>query len=71
MVPELDARLWEASGPAQDQPDVLQALRAAIRSGQIRKLTLLFRDGLRADIERSHALRFWRRDSSLLDEGSQ
>jgi hypothetical protein len=28
---------------------------------------LLFRDGLRADVRRSQTLRFWRRDTELLD----
>jgi len=47
--------------------DSLQQLRAALRARRISRLTILFRDGLRADVERSHALRFWRRNSSFLD----
>lgn len=47
--------------------DCLRTLRAALRAERVSSLTLLFRDGLRADIRRSHALRFWRRDSRLLD----
>ncbi len=39
----------------------LEALRAATRSGRLRRLTLLFRDGVRAELARRHALRFWRR----------
>ena len=55
----------------QDDPaflhDCLRQLRAALRSKRITHLTILFRDGLRADVERSHALRFWRRESRLFD----
>ncbi len=56
---------------AQDSPEFLQDclrhLRVAVRAKRISRLTLLFRDGLRADVERSHAFRFWRRDSQLFD----
>jgi len=45
----------------------LQKLREALRSGRLSSLTLLFRDGLRAHIRRSHALRVWRRSSRLLE----
>lgn len=47
--------------------DCLNALRAALRSDRVDRLTLLFRDGCRADIRRSHALRFWRRASALFE----
>lgn len=54
-----------------DSPELLerclQELRAALRSGQVSHITLLFRDGLRADVRRSHALRVWRRNSPLLN----
>lgn len=54
-----------------DSPDLLerclQELRAALRGGQVSHISLLFRDGLRADVRRSHALRFWRRNSPLLN----
>jgi hypothetical protein len=49
----------------------LQALRDALRSGRLSSLTLLFRDGLRAHVRRSHSLRFWRRSHRLLDEAMQ
>ncbi len=56
--------------PAHDDPGFLEhclaELRAALRDHRLRQLTLLFRDGLRADVARTHALRFWRRDSGLL-----
>ncbi len=45
----------------------LQKLREALRSGRLGSLTLLFRDGLRAHVRRSHALRVWRRGSRLLE----
>ncbi|MGB5626247.1 MAG: hypothetical protein WBM61_10975 [Woeseiaceae bacterium] len=47
--------------------DCLRQLRAALREKRLNQLTLLFRDGLRADVTRSHRLRFWRRDANLLD----
>ena len=54
-----------------DSPDLLerclQELRAALRGGQVSHISLLFRDGLRADVRRSHALRVWRRNSPLLN----
>jgi hypothetical protein len=45
----------------------LEELRGLLRSGRVSRLILLFRDGLRADVRRSQTLRFWRRDSELLD----
>lgn len=45
----------------------LQELREALRSGRLSSLTLLFRDGIRAHVRRSHALRVWRRGSRLLE----
>jgi len=60
VVPEFD-----------DGLDVLEsclhALHAALRSGRLSSLTLLFRDGLRASVRRSHTVRVWRRSSRLLD----
>jgi hypothetical protein len=47
--------------------DCLGELREALRSGRLDSLTLLFRDGLRAYVRRSHGLRVWRRKSRLLD----
>ncbi|MCH8944067.1 MAG: hypothetical protein IH910_04695 [Proteobacteria bacterium] len=53
-----------------DSPELLEAclhdLRTAVRSGRYSRVSLLFRDGLRADVRRAHALRFWRRNSPLL-----
>lgn len=43
--------------------ECLRALRAALRADRVGRLRLLFRDGYRADVRRSHALRFWRRSS--------
>ena len=54
-----------------DDPALLQQclteLREALRSRRLDSLTLLFRDGVRARVERAHALRIWRRDASVLD----
>ena len=50
---------------------VLQGLRSALRADRLSGLTLLFRDGLRAHIRRSHALRVWRRTSHWLAAGEQ
>lgn len=45
----------------------LQQLRAALKRKRVSRVTMLFRDGLRAVVERKHVRRFWRRRSSLLD----
>lgn len=54
-----------------NSPELLESclgeLQAALRSGRLSSLTLLFRDGLRAYVRRSHAVRVWRRSSRLLD----
>ena len=56
---------------SQDDPDYLSdclsKLQAALHAKSFSRLTILFRDGLRADIDRSQRLKFWRRDSKLLD----
>ena len=56
---------------SEDDPaflqDCLAQLRDALRAKRIARLTILFRDGRRAHVERSHRLRVWRRDSGLLD----
>ena len=58
-----------------DSAELLEAclleLREALRSGRLSSLTLLFRDGVRAHVRRSHTLRVWRRRSDLLDEVRQ
>ena len=57
-----------------DRPELLenclQELREALRSRRLSSLILLFRDGLRAQVRRSHALRVWRRGSRLLEAAS-
>jgi hypothetical protein len=50
--------------------DCLSELREALRSGRLSSLTLLFRDGIRAHVRRSHSLRVWRRNSRLLEAKS-
>ena len=44
----------------------LQDLRVALKRGDLRRLTLLFRDGLKIELERKDARRFWRKVSPLL-----
>ncbi|HNP34646.1 MAG TPA: hypothetical protein PKK10_02225 [Woeseiaceae bacterium] len=51
-------------------PELLRELKSALRSGRLSKLTLLFRDGVRADVRRAYALRVWRRHNTLLDAES-
>jgi len=53
--------------PALPEP-CLEVLREALSSGRLSSLTLLFRDGLRAHVQRSHSIRIWRRSYRLLDE---
>lgn len=54
-----------------ERPELLEScleeLRSALRSGRLSSLTLLFRDGVRAEVRKSHSLRVWRRGSKLLD----
>jgi hypothetical protein len=47
--------------------DCLAQLRDAIGQKRLDRVTILFRDGLRADSVRAQRLRFWRRGSPLLD----
>lgn len=57
-----------------DTPELLESclldLQAALKSGRLSSLTLLFRDGLRAHVRRTHSVRVWRRGSRLLDSAS-
>ena len=46
---------------------LLGELREALRQDRLSSLVLLSRDGIRAEIRRSHARRIWRRNSELLD----
>lgn len=47
----------------------LRELKDALRSNRLSSLILLSRDGLRAEVRRSHAMRLWRRRNPLLEEG--
>jgi hypothetical protein len=47
--------------------DCLRELRAALQEKRLGRTTILFRDGLRAELTHSQRLRFWRRNSHLLD----
>jgi hypothetical protein len=57
--------------PEKDDAEVLERclheLRDLIRSQRVSRLTLMFRDGIVANVERSHRWRVWRRSSPLLD----
>ena len=44
----------------------LEELRGLLHSRRLSRLVLLFRDGVRAEVRRSHRLKFWRRDDALL-----
>ena len=55
-----------ANGDAESPDRYLQQLKELQSTGKIGRMTLLFRDGLRADINAKDALRFWRRESPLL-----
>jgi hypothetical protein len=55
-----------AAEQAESPDHYLQQLKSLLAAGQIGRLTLLFRDGLRADIKAGDAYRFWRRESALL-----
>ncbi|MDH3532796.1 MAG: hypothetical protein OEO82_07685 [Gammaproteobacteria bacterium] len=46
--------------------DCLHALRAALRTGRLSRLQLIFHDGLEAQVERRDAWRLWRRRAALL-----
>lgn len=48
----------------------LGELRAALATGRLNRVILLFRDGVEVDIVKRHSLRFWRRSSPLLDAAS-
>ena len=54
------------------QPEVMAAclenLRVMLKRGDLRRLTLLFRDGLKIELERKDTFRFWRKVSPLLME---
>jgi len=52
------------------QAEYLDKLRVLLSNGSLQKLTLLFRDGLLAEIGRYDALRFWRSVSPLLVEAT-
>ena len=57
--------------PVDDDPELLEAclheLREALLSGRLSRLTLMFCDGVQAEVERQHAWRLWRNQSVLLD----
>ena len=60
VTPEFDAS-------PEHLHEYLVELRELLRSNRVSRVILLFRDGVRADVRRSDTLKFWRRDSELLD----
>jgi len=56
----------EPAGEAGDSGAGLRVLFRMLEEGRLRRLTLLFPDGLRADCRRSDRLRWWRRDLEAL-----
>ncbi len=68
---EASLRGFVAVTPANDQrPETLarylEELRGLLRAKRVSRLILLFRDGLRAEIRSALTLKFWIRDSELL-----
>ena len=55
-----------ANGNAESADRYLQQLKELQSAGNIGRMTLLFRDGLHADMYARDALRFWRRESPLM-----
>lgn len=59
-----------AVAAANDDPESLEhclyCLRAALQTGRLSRLQLIFRDGVEADVQRKHKWRLWRRKSELL-----
>jgi hypothetical protein len=46
--------------------ECMEDLRVMLKRGDVRRLTLLFRDGLKIVLERKDAFRFWRKVSPVL-----
>lgn len=65
------AVLPESDNNAEQLQTCLKELRAALKTGRLSRLTLMFRDGIRADIVSKHSLRFWHRRSPLLENAPQ
>ena len=59
MTPATDAR-------RETLHAYLGELRDLLYSKRLERLVLLLRDGVRADVRRSHRLKFWRRDDAVL-----
>ena len=60
VVPELTKE-----GAAETPDAHLRELKSLLRSGEVEKATVLFRDGLQVDIKSSDRLRIWRRESEV------
>ncbi len=57
-------------GDADETEQCLTELKAALQSGRLTKLTLIFGDLYRVHIERADAWKVWRRRSDLFGQGS-
>ena len=64
------AGAFVATVPEKDDAAVLETclgeLAGLLEAGRLRRLMLLFRDGVEACVERRHRWRFWRRGSEYL-----
>ncbi len=56
---------------AESAESCLDELRMLLKRGRLARLTLLFRDGLRADMRRRDRLRIWRRSAAHLAPGGR
>lgn len=66
VTPDGRDQVHQENGDSESPDDYLRALRRLQKRNKLGHLTLLFRDGLRADIRSSDRFRLWRGESSLL-----
>ncbi len=58
----------ESVNDAESLESCLAELRDALKLGRLSRLTLIFRDGIKVNVEKRDSLRFWGQRSSLLDD---
>jgi hypothetical protein len=58
----------EDANDAESLQSCLSELRDALLAGRLSRLVLMFRDGIKVNVEKRHLLRIWRQKSSLLDD---
>lgn len=61
----------ETEKASEHLANYLQQLQSHLRAGELRRLTLLFRDGLSVKLHAADRFRFWRGVSPLLEEQSE